>query len=336
MTFRVTTRQQSTSANLDGTIYVLDSSTGDRAEVWPALGFNCYQWKTNRSGQVLDLLYADPQLFDNGRPTRSGIPILFPFPNRIREGRFPWSGRTFQLPLNDSTKKNAAHGFVCRSPWRVVDQGADASSAWLTGEFQASKDNPDERPLWPADYVLRVTYRLLAGRLRVEADVTNPDRGPLPFGLGYHPYFKVPFAPGGTADDCLIQVPAKSFWVLEESLPTGEQRPVDAARDFTRPRPFGGVSVDDVLTDLQAGGPAPPAGLRWNGTLRQGQHELRVFSSPDFRELVVFTPPHRQAFCLEPYTCPTDAINLQSRGLDVGWKALPPGGRWSSVVELAV
>jgi len=50
----------------------------------------------------------------------------------------------------------------------------------------------------------------------------------------------------------------------------------------------------------------------------------------------VFTPPHRQAFCAEPYTCPTDAVNLQGRVGDVGWAELPPGGRTSLVVELWV
>jgi aldose 1-epimerase len=50
--------------------------------------------------------------------------------------------------------------------------------------------------------------------------------------------------------------------------------------------------------------------------------------------LVVFTPPHRQAFCVEPYTCTTDAVNLQQRGVDAGWLTLPPGGRWSAVFEM--
>jgi aldose 1-epimerase len=124
--------------------------------------------------------------------------------------------------------------------------------------------------------------------------------------------------------------------VLQDSLPTGERKPVDAARDFSRPRNFGGINVDDVLTDLEAGGVAGPAGLRWNGTMKQGGQELRVFSSPDFREIVVFTPSHRQAFCLEPYTCPTDAVNLQQRGQDVGWRWVEPGGKWTSVVEMSV
>src|ERR1041384_3746168 len=123
MTFRESTRQQRNSADLDGTIHVLESDSGDRAEVWPALGYNCFQWQGGKGGQKLDLLYADPQLFNNGRPTRSGIPILFPFPNRIRDGQFTWKGRTYSLPKIDGTKKNAIHGFVCRNPWRLVEGG---------------------------------------------------------------------------------------------------------------------------------------------------------------------------------------------------------------------
>ena len=50
--------------------------------------------------------------------------------------------------------------------------------------------------------------------------------------------------------------------------------------------------------------------------------------------MVVFTPPHRQAFCVEPYTCVTDAINLQQQGIDAGLIVLQPGQRWQSALEL--
>src|SRR5207237_10656638 len=106
-------------------------------------------------------------------------------------------------------------------------------------------------------------------------------------------------------------------------------------RDLTTPRRFGDLKLDDALTDVSTAAGAD--GLRDCGTV-QGDPKLslRLYCSPAFRELVVFTPPHRQAFCVEPYTCTTDAINLQARGLDVGWQVVPPGGRWSSVVELVV
>src|SRR5712692_9930408 len=92
-------------------IWILEDGAGGRAEVWPAAGFNCYLWQVARGGRLLDLLYADPDFLTGGRPTRSGIPILFPFPNRIRDGRFTWDGKEFQLPLNDGPQRNAIHGF---------------------------------------------------------------------------------------------------------------------------------------------------------------------------------------------------------------------------------
>jgi aldose 1-epimerase len=55
-----------------------------------------------------------------------------------------------------------------------------------------------------------------------------------------------------------------------------------------------------------------------------------------FRDLVIFTPPHRQAFCVEPYTCTTDAINLQARGIESGWQVLPPGASKRFYVEMRI
>jgi aldose 1-epimerase len=335
MAFTARTRTQEGVEGQNATVYVLEDGGGGKAEVWPALGFNCFHWSAVRGGAALDLLYADPALFANGRPTRSGIPVLFPFPNRIRDGRFTWEGQDYQLPLNDPAGKNAIHGFACRRPWRVLDSDGDASSAWVTAAFRGTLDAPDCRELWPADYEIRLTIRLGLGSLRLEAEVTNPDRVPLPFGLGYHPYFRLPFVAGEKAEECLVEVPAREYWVLEESLPTGAKVPVDAARDLNRPRRYGELKLDDVLTDLPAG---PGTGGLRERALVQGAPgaTLRLLASADFREMVVFTPPHRQAFAAEPYTCTTDAINLQQRGTDAGLRVLPPGGSWSGVVEMRV
>jgi aldose 1-epimerase len=335
MAFTARTRTQEGLEGENAVVYVLEDGAGGKAEVWPALGFNCFHWSAVRGGTTLDLLYADPALFANGRPTRSGIPVLFPFPNRIRDGRFTWEGQTYQLPLNDPASKNAIHGFACRRRWRVLDSDGDASSAWVTAAFRGLQDAPDCRDLWPADYEIRLTIRLGPGSLRLEAEVTNPDRVPLPFGLGYHPYFRLPFVPGERAEECLVEVPAREYWVLEESLPTGACEPVDAARDLNRPRRYGELKLDDVLTGLPTG-PAT-AGL-CERALIQGAPgaTLRLLASADFREAVVFTPPHREAFAAEPYTCTTDAINLQQRGVDAGLRVLAPGGTWSGVVEMRV
>jgi aldose 1-epimerase len=332
MPFTLSTRLAPGVKDLDATLVVLEDGKGGCAEVWPALGFNCIRWTAVREGLSLDLLYRDPALFEGARPTRSGIPVLFPFPNRIRDGRFVWQGQPYQLPTNDPAGVNAIHGFACRRPWRIVAQGASHDSAWITGVFRCSVDDPASRPLWPADHEIRLTIRLGATTLRLEAEVFNPDSVPLPFGLGYHPYFRLPASRDFAVADCSTQVPAEQFWQLQDNLPTGERVPVDAARDLNTTRRIADLHLDDVLTGLPAR-PARMDGLIERATLTAmpGQ-PLRLFCSPVFREMVVFTPPHRQAFCIEPYTCVTDAINRSDGGLLV----LPPGATWSSLVELSI
>ncbi len=334
MRYQVRTENPPESAGLPGPVYVLDDGA-NRADVWPAFGFNCYRWRATHGGRLLDLLYSDTQSFRDGRPTRCGIPILFPFPNRIRAGRYAWDGKDYQLPLNDKTGKNVIHGFACRKPWRIVGQGADDNGAWLTGEFRGSLDSPESAALWPADYQFRLTYRLSAGRLRAEAEVHNPDRKSLPFGLGYHPYFCVTPADGVGAPAWSAEAPARAYWELEEFLPTGRTPPVDAGRDLNRARRVSDFAdLDDILTGL----PAPPGadGLCDRGSLRDAGLgcAVRVRTSAAFRELVVFAPPHGKAFCLEPYTCTTNAINLEQLGADAGLLVLKPGETWTGVVEM--
>src|SRR5205085_9921231 len=135
---------------------------------------------------------------------------------------------------------------------------------------------------------------------------------------------------GGDPAAYQVTVPAASFWELEETLPTGRRRPLGErpACDLSAPRPFDSLQLDDVLTGLP--GPGQPGGVLYprGSVTAPGGVGLAVRAVPDFREMVVFTPPHRQAVALEPYTCVTDAINLQQKNVDAGLLVVPPGGTW--------
>jgi hypothetical protein len=39
---------------------------------------------------------------------------------------------------------------------------------------------------------------------------------------------------------------------------------------------------------------------------------------------------------IEPYTCATDALNLQARGIDAGLLRLAPGEHWSAGYTIAL
>ncbi|HZZ80593.1 MAG TPA: aldose 1-epimerase [Gemmataceae bacterium] len=328
MSFQFAWEHRPNTLGLDDRVAVLRDAR-NCLEVWPAQGFNAYRWQV--AGH--ELLYRNPQFFTENRPTRTGFPILFPFPNRIRDGRFTWAGKPYQLPLGDPSGKNAIHGFAVNRPWRVVEHGADAKKAWITAEFHGSVDAPDASPLWPADYRARMTYRLLDGVLRLEIDVDNPDTKPLPFGIGFHPYFLL--APFGGMQ-ALVGVGAPKLWELVENLPTGKLLDVDAKRDLRGGQNYAHLQLDDVLTNLYPFSYDQEDRIGMLGVLQNptGARMLTLWASDDFRELVAFTPPHREAVCLEPYTCTTDAINLQQRNIDAGLRVLQPGEHWLGTIEI--
>jgi aldose 1-epimerase len=122
---------------------------------------------------------------------------------------------------------------------------------------------------------------------------------------------------------------------LVENLPTGGLLPVSGERDLRHGRVIGTTTLDDIWTDLpNPSAPAAAAGLIERAQLvSPTNHRLAVWTSRAFRELVLFTPPHRNAVAIEPYTCVTDAINLFYRGIDSGWQELLPGHSWRGTVE---
>jgi aldose 1-epimerase len=331
MAFFVRTKEVSAGGRSDTAIEMEDAAGTVRAEIWPSFGFNCLQWQLRRpDGTWGDLLYRAADWETNPVPTRSGHPILFPFPNRLKGGKFTFEGTEYQLPLNESTGAHAIHGFSPRIPWRVTGKGTEADHAWVTGEFQLSEDLPHAMDFWPTDFIIAVSYRLSATALIAIATVVNPSESPLPFGLGYHPYFCHPLAPDAAADDFILSAPAAEVWEADAGIPTGKRLPVPAEFDFSAPRAVGSTQLDTLyrLPARSGDDPTPVAKL----SHKSAPGELTVWAPPAFGELLLFTPPHRRAVAIEPYTCASNAANLQSAGIDAGWRVLPPDGQFVAAV----
>jgi aldose 1-epimerase len=319
MSFRIGTQDHG-----GRTVYSLhDDATGASASVLPSYGFNLFDLRLPLAGEVRPVLVSAADFADKlGRPAGNGTPILFPFPNRIRDGRFRFEGKSYQLPATNGP--NAIHGFAMTASWDVLEHKAGADSASIVGRFQLSKHAPDSRALWPTDALLQVAYSLSGRRLSMTVTVSNPTAEKLPYGFGIHPYFRLPFPPGG--DPALTQVvlPASKYWVLKDFLPTGEIRPVDARLDFRQGQPRNGLVLDDVLTGLQF--------QERRGAARlvdlDKKAEFRLTFDDGFRELVVYTPPQKpDVLAVEPYTQTTDAINLEAQGHSAGLRTLGHDGQ---------
>lgn len=298
-------------------ITLTDSETGATAAVLSGFGFNCYSFRPVVSGEPIEVLWSEADFaLGETKPSHSGIPILFPFPGRLRGSHLAYEGNTYPLGSDDGLG-NAIHGFVLNRPWRIIEMLPQRT----TGEFQASVDEPGLIKRWPADFRLTVSYELRGNRLRCDLEVHNPGEGRLPFGLGLHPYFRLPLGVAGRADDCRVTVPAAEYWELKNMLPTGRRLPAADRGNLAGAMRFADMRFDDVFAGL----------TRDNGDVRttiEDPHSGRMLElvfDAAFRECVVYNPPHREAVCIEPYTCVPDAYELQAGGIDAGLRALNVG-----------
>jgi aldose 1-epimerase len=278
-------------------VYSLCCGQRARAEIAPTLGNNCFVFRTRA-----DVLEPIPFADFRARPTGYGIPILFPFPNRIRDGQFSFQGARYNV-------NPPRHGFVRDKAWRVEAHGAtDAAGAWLTSSFDAALYPEEILGQFPFPFRLEVTYRLRRARLEIETSAANTGARDMPAGYGIHPYFRRP--PAGT-----LSVPARHRLELSDSLPTGRLLEATDAYDLRRPADVNALSLDDIYTSIEA-----DAGGLARCVLDDQESRLRTvveFPRAQFPYVVVYTPPApRRAVCVEPNTCPTDAFNLQARGIE--------------------
>jgi aldose 1-epimerase len=307
-------------------IEIHEPQTGASARLLVTQGFNCFEYLAPIEGELRDVVWAEPGFHEGGkRASGSGIPILFPFPGRIRGTEFVWEGNTYPLEAGDG-RGNAIHGFVHTRAWRVIDRGPSR----VVGQFQASLDDPLLVNRWPGDFRVTVAYELVPGALRCEMEVQNPDaRQSLPCGLGLHPYFRIPPG-GGEGGDWRVQLPVRERWELSEMIATGKRLPVDNPAKLRAGLRFEDMKFDDAFTTLEFDGDWCTPGL----CSPEGHRIVTLRFNRTFRECVVYTPPHREAICIEPLTCVPDCFRLQQQGIDAGLRILPPGDSFAATVEI--
>lgn len=291
-------------------ITIQDSATGSQASLAPSLGFNCFSFLAKSHASEYEVLWSDPE-FTSGtaRPSRSGIPILFPFAGRIRGGSYRFEGREYELELAPGTT-NAIHGFVYTRAWRVVKQSSDL----VIGEFQASIDDPTILRRWPSDFRICASYKLQGNTLLSNYEFTNTGSAKLPWWFGTHPYFRCD-------RNSVIQVPVTKRWNLRDLLPTGELSTAANATELAIGSSIGDQEFDEVFTGLGF------SGGKFTGSVTN-QHagwRTSIEFSDAFPECVLFTAPHREAVCIEPYSSAPNAFELEEFGISTGLQTLAPG-----------
>ncbi len=323
--FTVETTREPNLSNAE--VYVLrDLQSGAEARVAPSAGNNLYSIVVPVRGRPL-------QVFDQPTPgsTRFGNPILFPFMNRIRHGRFSFGGHDVQVDVNETG--HAIHGFVMGLPWRVA-QAAPAEHGAMLSAYLVSADFPEIVRQWPWPFRIAATYTLEGNAVHMDVEARNTGTETMPVGFGVHDWIRMPLTVDGRRADCLVQVPAGQQWALEPALiPSGRRIPVPADRDFRDMRPIGELELDDVYTGLVR---------RLDGSTEcimrdpAAGAEVAVWADKETREWCVYTTHRQPTICFEPYPAATDFLNLTARGVDAGMVTVPPGGAWHTRLSFSV
>ncbi len=154
--------------------------------------------------------------------------------NRVKAGKFSLNGNSYQLGTNDG--RNNLHSgpdFYKDRLWNV--EQVSENSICL------SLDSPDGDQGFPGNAKIRVTYTLEEGGvLHISYDaVCDQDTV---FNMTNHSYFNLAgHDKPEKAMDMLLSMPARFFTAADqESIPTGECRPVDGTpMDFRTAKPIG-------------------------------------------------------------------------------------------------
>src|SRR6185436_13163065 len=154
------------------------------------------------------------------------------------EGTYPVAGENYPMPC---------HGFARSLPWTEEGAEADARGARVTVEL---RDSLATRRFYPFAFSVRVSYELAAGHLTMNYTVASErsNSQPMPFSIGNHIAFTVPFVAGTKPEEMTFETPSTiQFLRNKRGVLSGEQ----TARSFGHPMRLGDF---DAVTALPLGG----------------------------------------------------------------------------------
>ncbi|MBI1243483.1 MAG: aldose 1-epimerase [Alphaproteobacteria bacterium] len=246
---------------------------------------------------------------------QAGSYSLIPYSNRMRECTLNFAGRRHRLAPNFGGHPHSIHGNAWQRAWRV--ESIDESNVTLAFDHSAHGALAVE---WPFAYSARQRFALSGDGLEIAIEIANTGDAPMPAGMGLHPFF-----PRGA--NTRLTARTQSVWRNDEAMMPMALDPVPPAWNFEDGRLVAPLSVDNCFAG-------------WSGSLAVEWPEsgvrLDLTADPVFGHLVVFVPPGRTFFCVEPVSHCNDGMNLAAKGrTDTGVVVLAPGESLSGWVLMA-
>lgn len=243
-----------------------------------------------------ELFYLDSERFTHPELTvRGGNPILFPLCGNVVNNTYNHNGQPYTIKQ---------HGFARELPWQAIEQSSpDQASLVISLE-----SNEQTQAVYPFDFELRFTYTLDANLLATSQTITNRSNEPMPFSLGFHPYFAV-----GDKTKLEFDIPSSEFLDQRAGTVHSFSNTFDLEQD----------ELDLIFKELTAHSATV--------TDRQQGTQLKLEFSDTFGNLVFWTVKGKDFYCLEPWTAGRNALNTGDRLI-----YLDPGASLNTFVNLHI
>ena len=286
-------------------------------KISPKLGDNLYCFRVDS----YDVVHYDT--YFSLLSYYTGNPILYPFPNRLRNCFYTFNGK------NHWHQKHGIpvfmHSLVYDEAWESEEPAIGEDSVSLRTWLDIDERHPVYEG-FPFAHRLMIVFTLTREGFRISYSVENRSEEEMPYGISFHTFFKKLCGDAGS----YIRVPARSMMELtDDLLPTGRLLPVEGqVFDLRTPVPSGDLDLDNCFTEMIEGERVyidyPAIGLR-----------VYMDSSDEFTHMQVFTPKDKPFFCVEKQTCSTDAVNMDARGFEREAHLLrvAPGGSMVGYVD---
>jgi len=289
----------------------LTLSSGDlRAVFWPEAGMLCASLRF-RDQELLRRIEDLESAKQKG--STAGIPLLYPWANRLAGLTYRAAGRSVTLSSSSSLLHFDNNGLPIHGvpwgllAWKTVESKGDSALARLDWT------RPELLEVFPFPHEVQMAASVEATSLTIRTTVLANGKSPVPISFGFHPYFGIPDVPRA---EWHVHLPAMKKLKLDgHGIPTGASEafgPMD--------EPLGDRSFDDGF-QLATG----PASLGVEG----GHYKLAVELLEGYPYTQIFTPKGRDFIALEPMTAPTNALVTGD-----GLRVVPPGEQFQAAFRV--
>lgn len=209
-------------------------------------------------------------------PDRS--PLLFPAVGDWKDNHYIYEGHLYDMPL---------HGFARTSNFTVDLIGSDKAHLALT-------PNDEIRAIYPFEFTLDITYRLMANGLCVDQSVSNLSATVIPYSIGEHVGFRAPLFDAERYED---------YYLEFEQAETAERYPLIGNRVLGAPiKCLDKTKRIHLESDMFANGAFNFRGLKSrNVTLGNNVNPYRInMSYAEFEYLSFWSVPGGRFVCIEP------------------------------------